>query len=571
MFDKLCKKINVKVLICLYVFALGCAFVYINWNANREIMNMESRILSDLHQLFDNEEHTYYDVDYSKHSIKCEKIAVPKASQFEDIREMYKLNYQDDENGWSMYKIRLGHDLYGKTTIFVSKYFPYAVGYKKNSYSSESVREIVQSAFEWEQENEINSGIYNHIINALNGLKNDAYEIKMKSEKNWAITGTELFSDEETSSDNTYASSIYNNSRKCFIADSQPICAYSIAKRSDNMLKKVGFAFLVAFICITIAFIMLYIIINNQKKEDNTTEVFSIASFFKKLFSAQGRISRFDYLIKSLFTVGLLGFLVGIKLNKNLYLGVDVFSSPVIPIIIGLCALGIILLSISIFICQSTRRCHDLNKNGFYQFIPLYVLWLLFAKGDDESNKYDVCYNPKENQTLYNTTSPQPKKNVLLFVCAALGIALFVALFMLFKGSDDSHQSANQEQSKNVIQSNDTQNNNAQSGNNVQLDNKTQTNDNEPTNTDAQPNIPGDYPDARIRVLTASELSGYSKRELKLMRNEIFARHGYIFKTEDMKKYFSSKQWYEPKYNDVNSMLTDIEQQNIGTIKQLEK
>ena len=86
-----------------------------------------------------------------------------------------------------------------------------------------------------------------------------------------------------------------------------------------------------------------------------------------------------------------------------------------------------------------------------------------------------------------------------------------------------------------------------------------------------QTNVFGDYPDASIRILTPSELSGYSKRELKLMRNEIFARHGYIFKTDDMKNHFASKQWYEPKYNDVNGMLTDVEKQNINTIQRLEK
>lgn len=89
--------------------------------------------------------------------------------------------------------------------------------------------------------------------------------------------------------------------------------------------------------------------------------------------------------------------------------------------------------------------------------------------------------------------------------------------------------------------------------------------------SEQQTNVFGDYPDASIRILTPSELSGYSKRELKLMRNEIFARHGYIFKTDDMKKHFASKQWYEPQYNDVNGMLTDIEKQNINTIQQLEK
>ena len=113
--------------------------------------------------------------------------------------------------------------------------------------------------------------------------------------------------------------------------------------------------------------------------------------------------------------------------------------------------------------------------------------------------------------------------------------------------------------------------NNQQSDINAQSINDVSTNSKGQNTTNEKITIPGDYPDASIRVLSSSELSGYSKRELKLMRNEIFARHGYIFKTDDMKKHFSSKQWYEPKYNDVNSMLTDIEQQNIKTIQQLEK
>ena len=54
------------------------------------------------------------------------------------------------------------------------------------------------------------------------------------------------------------------------------------------------------------------------------------------------------------------------------------------------------------------------------------------------------------------------------------------------------------------------------------------------------------------------------------MRNEIFARHGYIFQTNDMKAHFKSQDWYIPKYNDVNSMLTDIEIKNIELIKRYE-
>ena len=54
------------------------------------------------------------------------------------------------------------------------------------------------------------------------------------------------------------------------------------------------------------------------------------------------------------------------------------------------------------------------------------------------------------------------------------------------------------------------------------------------------------------------------------MRNEIFARHGYIFKTPEMKSYFSQQSWYHGQYNDVNSMLSAIEKQNIELIRKYE-
>jgi YARHG domain-containing protein len=55
------------------------------------------------------------------------------------------------------------------------------------------------------------------------------------------------------------------------------------------------------------------------------------------------------------------------------------------------------------------------------------------------------------------------------------------------------------------------------------------------------------------------------------MRNEIFARYGYIFRPGGkMEKYFQSQSWYQPNAADVNSFLTEIELQNIETIRKLE-
>ena len=82
--------------------------------------------------------------------------------------------------------------------------------------------------------------------------------------------------------------------------------------------------------------------------------------------------------------------------------------------------------------------------------------------------------------------------------------------------------------------------------------------------------IPGRFPQASERFLTNVDLQNLNKNDLKIMRNEIYARHGYIFQTNEMKSYFKYQDWYIPKHNNVNSMLTDIEMKNIELIKHYE-
>lgn len=80
----------------------------------------------------------------------------------------------------------------------------------------------------------------------------------------------------------------------------------------------------------------------------------------------------------------------------------------------------------------------------------------------------------------------------------------------------------------------------------------------------------GKYPTASSRILTYDDVAYLNKDELNIMRNEIFARHGFIFKTEKMIEYFIKQSWYRPMYSDVNASLTTIEQKNIQFIKSFE-
>lgn len=85
-------------------------------------------------------------------------------------------------------------------------------------------------------------------------------------------------------------------------------------------------------------------------------------------------------------------------------------------------------------------------------------------------------------------------------------------------------------------------------------------------------NLVGKYPEASFIKLNIPDLILYSKHDLKIMRNEIFARNGYVFKEGgEMDTYFLQKKWYAsmPKTNNVN--LNDIEKHNVDLIFKLEK
>lgn len=78
------------------------------------------------------------------------------------------------------------------------------------------------------------------------------------------------------------------------------------------------------------------------------------------------------------------------------------------------------------------------------------------------------------------------------------------------------------------------------------------------------------YEYLREREITYDDVEGKSAEELRLMRNYIFARRGYIFESEDLKEYFEQFSWYVPLYYDVTPRLSDIEKYNVNFIKEWE-
>lgn len=164
----------------------------------------------------------------------------------------------------------------------------------------------------------------------------------------------------------------------------------------------------------------------------------------------------------------------------------------------------------------------------------------------------------------YTQRNPQKRSNVLLYVLLGVVVLLLVGttVLMLTGGIDSLfHKGSGRNDLAAVTASPETAAvTAAPTAAPIPTPSPTPTNTPEP-----------DYllPDSSSRYLTESDLSVLSHRELCLARNEIFARHGRMFDTPEIRAYFESKSWYRgtiapSQFRD--SVLSEIEKANIEYI-----
>lgn len=105
---------------------------------------------------------------------------------------------------------------------------------------------------------------------------------------------------------------------------------------------------------------------------------------FSQSFSFKGRIRRTEYGL-SIIIVSFINLFLSLIISEAEY-----SDSPE-----GLIALYFILLIPLLWFvwAQGAKRCHDLGNSGFFQLIPLYGFWMLFASGDTMHNEYG--HSPK--------------------------------------------------------------------------------------------------------------------------------------------------------------------------------
>lgn len=82
--------------------------------------------------------------------------------------------------------------------------------------------------------------------------------------------------------------------------------------------------------------------------------------------------------------------------------------------------------------------------------------------------------------------------------------------------------------------------------------------------------LPGDMEFFENRTISGQMLRGLSLHELRLLRNEIYARHGRMFRAEWLQQYFFFQPWYAPDENFKDEQLSGNNKLNVETIVKYE-
>lgn len=70
--------------------------------------------------------------------------------------------------------------------------------------------------------------------------------------------------------------------------------------------------------------------------------------------------------------------------------------------------------------------------------------------------------------------------------------------------------------------------------------------------------------------LSVDQIDDMSRRDLRLLRNSIYARHGRPFKSPVLQQYFAEKAWYQPNDAFTEAMLTEVDKRNIKLVQSME-
>ncbi len=101
----------------------------------------------------------------------------------------------------------------------------------------------------------------------------------------------------------------------------------------------------------------------------------------------------------------------------------------------------------------------------------------------------------------------------------------------------------------------------------------TGANTNASTKPEPLPQNSIEYAEAKVvsgSALVERDIQGLTGFDLRVLRNAVYARHGRVFDTPALQRYFESRPWYSPRRDYSDSMLTANDRANAALIQSVE-
>lgn len=76
---------------------------------------------------------------------------------------------------------------------------------------------------------------------------------------------------------------------------------------------------------------------------------------------------------------------------------------------------------------------------------------------------------------------------------------------------------------------------------------------------------------ASKQKLTEKDLKNLRKLDMEIIKNAVFARHGYAFKKQTYRNFFEQTDWYIPVSNNVDNELSPLEKENVALLNRFIK
>lgn len=156
------------------------------------------------------------------------------------------------------------------------------------------------------------------------------------------------------------------------------------------------------------------------------------------------------------------------------------------------------------------------------------------------------------------------KQYVLIGAAVVIIVLLAVILVVLIKDKNDSNTQNEETVIESLNKSDETED----------LGNSEDSNGVDASVDDEEEDAEFVIKDSDTRMITKDDIEDLSQEELRIARNEIYARHGRKFKDDSLQAYFESCSWYEGTIEAdafTENMLSDIERANANLIADREK